>query len=320
MPSPVFHVQLRLWLDAFAQADWQEQPSADHAAYLKFYGMIGAGDPLLGGAKAGWLNAAGYRIWTQAFAPQRLKSESQKGTLVHLHGYYDHGALYSGLQRWALSQALVYLAVDLPGHGLSSGARASIAHFDAYQELLDKLVLELEAGNFPRPWLLTGFSTGGAIALEHLLRGSRFDRVALLAPLIRPLGWKTTRRWLPLISLFVRQVPRKFRDNSHDSNFLHLVRDLDPMQPKRLPLAWVKALARWIPRIEKAPACGDQVLILQGEADTTVDWQYNLTVLHRLLPRAQVCLIKNAAHQLLNEDTTRREEVLSQLTQGLLDE
>jgi alpha-beta hydrolase superfamily lysophospholipase len=280
--------------------------------------MIGAGDPLLGGVKAGWLDVEGYRVWTQAFAPQRLGDESEKGTLVHLHGYYDHGALYGGLQHWALSQGLRYLTVDLPGHGLSSGARASIRSFEVYQQLLEQLLSELESGDFPRPWLLSGFSTGGAIALEHLLYGSRFDRVALLAPLVRPLGWKTTRRWLPLASLFIRHLPRKFRDNSHDSNFLHLVRDLDPMQPKQLPLAWVKALARWIPGIEKAASCDDPVLIIQGEADTTVDWQYNLTVLRRLLPNARVHLIKGAAHQLLNEDTERREEVLSHLTQGLL--
>lgn len=320
MSSPAFHVQLRLWPFDFAQNDWQKQPSFDQATYLKFYGMVGADDPLLGGVKAGWLDVDGYRVWAQAFAPQRLGSEPGKGTLVHLHGYYDHGALYAGLQRWALSQGLGYLTVDLPGHGLSSGARASIKSFEVYQQLLEQLLSELAAGDFPRPWLLTGFSTGGAIALEHLLRGSRFDKVALLAPLVRPVGWKTSRRWLPLVSLFVRHLPRKFRDNSHDYDFQHLVKDKDPMQARLLPLAWVKALARWIPYIEKAPACGDQVLILQGEADTTVDWQYNLTVLHRLLPNAQVYLIKDAAHQLLNEDTRRREEVFFRLTQGLLDE
>jgi len=318
MPSPAFHIQLRLWPTSFAQSPWQDQPTAEHSAYLKFYAMAGQGDPLVGGIKAGWLTAAGYRVWTQAFAPQRQAAAVDKGTLVHLHGYYDHGGLYTGLQRWALSQKLTYLTVDLPGHGLSSGDRASIKSFEVYQQLLEQLLQELAAGDFPRPWLLTGFSTGGAIALEHLLRGSEFDKVALLAPLIRPIGWKSTRRWLPLVSLFVRQVPRKFRDNTHDSDFLHLVRERDPMQPKRLPLAWVKALARWIPRIEKAPACGDRVVIIQGEADTTVDWQYNLTVLHRLLPSAEVHLIPDVGHQLLNEDKERREEVLSQLTQSLL--
>lgn len=314
MPPPAFHVQLRLWPDDFAQADWQEEPPADLADYLHFYGLAGQGDPLLGRLKAGWVQVADYRVWVQAFAPQ----QQAKGTLLHLHGYYDHGGLYQGLQRWALAEGLNYLAVDLPGHGLSSGARASIKSFEVYQELLQALLAVFEAEDYPRPWLLTGFSTGGAIALEHLLRGSRFDKVALLAPLVRPIGWQSTRRWLPWASLVMREMPRKFRDNSHDAHFLRLVRELDPMQPKHLPLRWVKALARWIPRIEKAPACGDQVLVVQGESDTTVDWQYNLAVLHRLLPAAEVCLLPDVGHQLLNEDEERRDLVLAHLSQGLL--
>ena len=318
MPTPAFHVQLRLWPHDLVAATWQERPEDELAAYLAFYGLAGAEEKYFGAVKAGWVHLARQRCWLQAFAPALPAGREAAGTLLHLHGYYDHGALYPHLQRWALQKELYYLAVDLPGHGLSSGQRAGISDFAVYQRLLTQLHEHLQQEALPKPWLLTGFSTGGAIALEQLLSQPAFDRVALLAPLVRPVGWTVSRRWLPLLSLFVNHLPRKFRDNSHDADFLARVREKDPLQARRLPLEWVRALARWIPRIEKAPAAGGRVVIIQGDQDTTVDWQYNLSVLHRLLPEAEVTFVEGAGHQLLNETVEYRDQVLQQLEKGLL--
>ncbi|WP_114418009.1 alpha/beta hydrolase [Marinospirillum perlucidum] len=311
MQPPVFHVQLRLWPDSFANRQWQKELPADLLEYLHFYKMATPEAPTVKEAKAGWVEVEGLRCWLQAYRPQT--ETSQAGTLLHLHGYYDHGALYPSLQQWALQKGLHYLAVDLPGHGLSSGARASIRNFNLYQQLLAALLEELEQGDFPRPWLVTGFSTGGAIALEQLLTRPRFDAVALLAPLIHPLGWVGIRRWLPWVSLLFKELPRKYRANCHNEEFLQLVKEKDPMQSQRLSLTWVKALARWIPRIEKSPPCGEVVMIIQGEGDTTVDWSYNLSVLNRLLPEAQVVLLPDTGHQLLNEEEKRRQAVFKHL-------
>ena len=42
-----------------------------------------------------------------------------QGTLLLLHGYYDHMGLYRHVVDWALSMNFAVLACDLPGHGLS---------------------------------------------------------------------------------------------------------------------------------------------------------------------------------------------------------
>lgn len=318
MQSPAFKVSLRLWPDTFLKAPWTREPGEDYLDYLAFYGLASLDDPLLDQVRAGWVLEGKQRVWLQGFKPRQPASEGYGGTYLHLHGYYDHGGLYPDLQRWALARGMCYLGVDMPGHGLSSGPRASIDDFGEYQQFLNRFIDLLEKEDFPRPWILSGFSTGGAVALEHLLTGNRFDRVVLLAPLVRPFGWKAARRWLPVASMFFRHLPRKFRANSNDARFLKFIRDQDPLQARRLPLAWVRALSRWIPRIEKAPAAGEKVVIIQGEEDTTVDWQYNMTVLHRLLPDAQTFLIKRAGHHLLNEVPEKRQEALDCLTQGLL--
>ncbi|MFK7160069.1 alpha/beta hydrolase [Marinospirillum sp. MEB164] len=302
-------VQLRLWPQAFAQADWRALAHPAYRAYLENYHFATECT-----ARAGWLALDSDRIWMQAFRP---RDQAAQGTLVHLHGYYDHGASYPFLQRWCLAQQLIYCTVDLPGHGLSSGPRAAIDDFQRYQQLLNQVLDQLRRERWPRPWLLSGFSTGGAIALEHAMQQLQFDQLVLLAPLVRPIGWTAIRRWRPLLNLVVRSVPRKHRDNSHDQAYLDFVREQDALQPRRLPLVWVKALGRWIRRIEKQPPCKARVIIIQGDADTTVDWSYNLSVLHRLLPNAKTHLLQGARHQLLNESSEWQTQLAAHLLHWL---
>ena len=60
-------------------------------------------------------------------------------SLLILHGYYDHVGLYRHVVEWGLRMGFAVLACDLPGHGLSSGARASINEFVEYQAVLQRL-------------------------------------------------------------------------------------------------------------------------------------------------------------------------------------
>ncbi|WP_423811416.1 alpha/beta hydrolase, partial [Pseudomonas aeruginosa] len=41
------------------------------------------------------------------------------GSLLLMHGYYDHMGLYRHVVDWALGMGFSVLACDLPGHGLS---------------------------------------------------------------------------------------------------------------------------------------------------------------------------------------------------------
>ncbi|NLW05175.1 MAG: alpha/beta hydrolase [Pseudomonadaceae bacterium] len=320
-----FKVRLRLWPKSFAEAEWMEVLPEDYLAYLKFYQLSVKKDQSgIAKVRAGWIIHNKERIWTQAFQPFKchpLKDSQQaQGILIHLHGYYDHGASYPSLQRWALKNNLYYLTVDLPGHGLSSGERASINSFADYQLVLSSLVNLLEAENFPRPWLLSGFSTGGAVALEHQLTEPHFDHLLLFAPLIRPVAWQPKLvSWLWLPHLLVKNLPRKFTANSNDIEYLNFAKKQDCLQSRQLPLAWIIALGRWIKIIENTKPSSAKALIIQGDNDSTVDWQYNLPVLNRLLPQAVTCIIKGGGHQLLNDGQLQRSQVLQCLDQWLIE-
>lgn len=305
---PSFPVLLRLENQPFDLSVWQPAAQGIYRDYLDFY-SLDTSAPVC----HGWLHQQQQRCWVQAFRP----AGAPAGSWVHLHGYYDHGASYPRFQRWVLAQGFQYIALDLPGHGLSSGARASIGSFDEYHQWLRQLVAELQRHQAPRPWILSGFSTGGAIALDNLLHQPDFDHYLLLAPLIQPLGWSVARRWLWLLRRVKRSLPRKFRENTHDQAFIRFVHEQDPLQSHHLPLRWVQALAEWIARIETATPSSHPALVLQGEADTTVDWRYNLQRLAELLPQSSIQRLPDARHQLLNEAEPYWHELTTYLTRWL---
>ncbi|WP_462380697.1 alpha/beta hydrolase [Pseudomonas sp. Marseille-QA0892] len=252
--------------------------------------------------------AASYRIAGQAWLP-----EQPKGTWVLLHGYYDHMGLYGHLIRWALGQGFAVIACDLPGHGLSEGAPASIEDFGHYHDVLIALLGEADRLNLPAPWHLCGQSTGAAIVVDHLLRGDVRDEVGrsiLLAPLVRPRAWVRSRLSYHALSPFVRELPRRFTVNSTDTAFIDFVHTRDPLQAKVLPSAWVGALARWIPQIESSAPSPRRPIVVQGDADLTVDWRYNLKVLKQKFDTPQTLLIPGARHHLANERRETRQQYL----------
>ncbi len=283
-------------------------------AYQAFYGLDLPHHQAVQ-RRLGCFSVHGYRVAAQLWRPAQPLA-----TLLVLHGYYDHMGLYRHVVDWGLQMGFAVLACDLPGHGLSSGPRASIGEFDEYQAMLEGLLREASALQLPQPWHLLGQSTGAAIALDYLLghpHDARLGRSILLAPLVRPRAWGWSRLSYALVRRFVSQIPRRFSDNSSDPAFLDFIQTRDPLQPQILPTAWVGALARWIPRIEAAPNSPHSPLIVQGQADMTVDWQHNLPVLENKFTAPDVLYLPEARHHLVNEEEAIRQRFFDFLRQRL---
>jgi alpha-beta hydrolase superfamily lysophospholipase len=281
-------------------------------AYRRFYGLD---SPLAAQIRLGSLPLAGYRLAVQYWLPALPRA-----SLLLLHGYYDHMGLYRHLIHWALQQGFAVLACDLPGHGLSSGAPARIGDFAEYRATLEALLDCAQALQLPCPWHLLGQSTGAGIVLDYLLTGApraELGESILLAPLVRPMAWWRVRLAYQLLRHVRESIPRSFSANSADHEFLHFVRHVDPLQAHSLPLAWVAALQRWVPRIESAPRSSRCPLIIQGDADRTVDWRYNLGVLQDKFCRPDILLLPGARHHLANESAGLRQRYLDYLGQRL---
>lgn len=302
--------QLRAGLRPLAQ--WQ--PLSEAAlAYQRFYGLDFPQRSLRKGL--GRFDVDGYELVCQVWWPERARA-----TLFMFHGFYDHTGLYRHVIEWALDQGFAVIACDLPGHGLSSGERASIRDFAEYQDTLQGLFAQAVSLDLPQPWHLCGQSTGGAIVVDHVLNAGTDSpaqgQVILLAPLVRPRSWGWSQLSYYLLKPFVRGIARRFSENSNDPQFLTFLQ-ADPLQARRLPTAWVGALSRWIKRIEAAPASTRQPLIVQGQADMTVDWQHNLQVLNAKFNRPQVLMLPEGRHHLANETPDMRREFFGFLSKRI---
>lgn len=261
---------------------------------------------------AGFIDTGRFALWCQVWSPPQ-----PVGTAFVVHGYFDHMGLYRHLLQHMLARGWRVVLWDLPGHGLSSGARAEIEDFDDYQHCLTHLQTLLERqGMAPKPWLGVGQSTGGAIlATDALIRreDAGWSGLVLLAPLVRPWRWSQAS-WLHLIaSPFVKALPRNYRPNSTDEQFTEFLREHDPLQPERLSVLWITAMRRWMPRLLAQPPSQVPTLILQGEQDLTVDWEWNLVVLAEKFPNADIHRHPDARHHLVNEAEPIRKVLFSAL-------
>ncbi|WP_051206325.1 alpha/beta hydrolase [Oceanospirillum maris] len=274
----------------------------------------------------GCVRSDDYEVVYQTFIP-RLghkddinNDKAAGGCFYLLHGYYDHVGLYAHLIHFLLSEGYEVVAIDLPGHGLSSGPRASIISFDEYSRALWQ-VMQLTAQQRAKPLNLIGQSTGGAVVIDWLLRSPfktefAIDKAVLLAPLVKPWNWTQGLLSFYLLSPFTRRLKRRYSRNSHNDNFLRFLQD-DPLQPRYLAVDWVRALSRWIPAIEAADPVVADCLIIQGEEDRTVDWPINLDILQEKFPDAEIHRYPIARHHLVNERADIREQWMAALRRYL---
>jgi len=289
--------------------------SGQGLAYQRFYGLDFAGRPVPVRSWLGRFDIGGYELVNQVWLP-----EEPVATLFLIHGFYDHMGLYKHIVEWALGRNFAVVACDLPGHGLSSGDRASIHDFAEYQVVLHALFNEVLGLKLPKPWHLCGQSTGGAIVIDHLLThgidSPAQGQTILLAPLIRPRAWGISKLSYYLLGPFVKGIARQFSENTNDPAFLPFLK-ADPLQPRRLPTAWVGALAKWIKRIEAAPRSTRSPWVVQGDGDMTVDWRHNLEVLKDKFVEPQILMVSGAKHHLANELPAMRQQYFAFLDKRL---
>ena len=175
----------------FGDFDWQTLPDSQGEqldAYLDYYKLR---FDKAAHHHCGFMPLGEFRIPVHYWRNQG----SSRGTALMVHGYYDHVGLYTSLISFCLSQGLDVVAFDLPGHGLADGEPAAIRDFQLYDDVFTQLLTQVQA-HTAAPLFAFGQSTGGAILVNYLLKHritpgqSPFRDIFLLAPLIRPRGWR----------------------------------------------------------------------------------------------------------------------------------
>ncbi len=309
-------MQLAQLLDLSAQLPpfaLERSFSADALAaeYLSFYGL----ETLAAEAQAthhlGYLRSGEHRLAVHAW-----RQEASRGNLLLVHGYLDHTGLFTHLIRYGLSRGFNVVCFDLPGHGLSSGEPAVIDDFGDYSDAIASV--QQACAELPGDWSVMAQSTGGAAFFNYLLKHGplAFRCAVLLAPLIRPMGWGWIRPARPLLSVVTQSVRRGFAENSNDAEFLKFVRE-DPLQSKKLSLRWLAALSRWLQTLPNTGVAPLPILVIQGDADQTVDWRYNCRRIEALFAGTRIEYLPGGRHHLANESEDYRMRIAA-LTDSLL--
>jgi lysophospholipase len=281
--------------------------------YYKHYGLdiennIGGIAHYFGTFRSGEETLAGH-IW---------KPAESKATVVILHGYLNHCGQFKHIARNLLENGYSVAAYDMVGHGLSTGKRGDIDNFSDYQQAIEdfKTVAETITSG---PFHLIGFSTGGAIAVEHMLTGKDvgFEKIILCAPLIRSAGWKASKVGVDLYSKFADSIPRVARKNCSNEEYLKFNKTKDVLHLANVPFNWVRAMHRWNEWIlDFSPSQGN-VLLIQGTKDTTVSWKYNMKFLEEKFPNVKIEMVKDAGHELFNESPEYRQQIFSHIVNYL---
>ncbi len=277
----------------------------------------------------GVVDAAGFRIAVQHFKPAQLEGNPSqvKGTVWVVHGYTDHVGNFSHLILTLVKSGFEVMIYDLPGHGLSDGDPVAIDDFSQYRAVLLAL-MEHFGPKVAAPHFAVGQSTGAAILMDTLLsppflestseadrQALPWEKVVLMAPLLRiPLWWQTRLHYW-LVKSFKSRVKRQFRANSSDDEFVEFLKTKDPLQTHYITAKWVGAMFRWADRMELIPekASNAEVLVIQGEQDKTVDYKYNIPCIESRFPNAEVEYFPQASHHLVNETQVLRDQMFDRL-------
>ncbi|MBP8926148.1 MAG: alpha/beta hydrolase [Pseudomonadales bacterium] len=280
--------------------------------YFAFYGIDFANRIPGLNHHFGLTEAAGFQI-----ACHYYQLPAARGTCVLLHGYFDHAGLYGHLIEHCLSSGRNVLIWDLPGHGLSSGQQASIHSFEDYTDVL-AIMLDRHGEQLQWPLWAIGQSTGGAVLMSWAFRKCRsprecpFERMMLLAPLVRPARWRQVKLLHTLLRPLRSNLGRNFVRNSSDDDFLAFVQ-ADPLQSRTLSVRWVSAMRRWVDEFMRHAVTDYAPLVVQGSADDTVDWRWNLPMIRQKFPHADFRMVEGAGHHLANESRALRAEVFAAL-------
>ncbi|MDT8390513.1 MAG: alpha/beta hydrolase [Lentisphaeria bacterium] len=241
------------------------------------------------------------------------------GTVVLVHGYYDHAGILANIIHTMVGARLNVVVYDQPGHGLSEGARADIDSFSDYSELCADIVKRCrDDWGLTGPLHLVGHSLGGATIADLLLNGKldNIGKIILIAPLCRSKLWGLSGVGNWLASPFRKDVTRVFRSNSRDKAFRAFVKN-DPLQPRVVPFKFVKAHRAWEAAMRESAPVDHPVTILQGKKDTVVDFRYNIKFYKKRFPKHTVMWYKKGGHQLMNESQPLRDQVLKDIKETL---
>lgn len=244
--------------------------------------------------------------------------EDPCGTLVLLHGLFDHAGVLSHLIQASVDRDYAVLVFDLPGHGLSSGEPTDIGSIMDCANHFDTVIRQM-APYCPPPIHCVAHSAGCMITLEYLYQHAGrepLDRVCFMAPLVRNAHWGWSRFGYAIARPFTGQIRRIDKMNSSNAAYNDSV-ERDPLQSTTLSFRFLESIYAWNEAAESYPDWPGAFLLIQGDEDGVLDWEYNLGYLEQRLEEPHTLMIEGARHQLPNESPPLRDQAFRAIFEWL---
>lgn len=252
-----------------------------------------------------------------------LPAPEPRAHVVVVHGFAEHGGRYTELSEALVAAGMAVHAVDLRGHGHSSGRRGLVTSAGRLVADLTRLLERLQAE--PGPLALFGHSFGGALALR-----TAQERPDLLDALVLSAPYLTTALpdppWLLRAGALASHLLPAVRTRAIDPDVIskkpeevRRYRD-DPLVDTRgVPLASVRELHALGPLVlNGAERLVTPMLIVHGDADrlAAVDGSRRLA---RAAASHDVTLriVEGGYHELLHD--TDADRVRSGIVDWLVD-
>ena len=232
-----------------------------------------------------------------------------KAWVAIVHGYGEHIGRYQHTMRGLAERDLASVAVDLRGHGNSTGAPTDIAHFEDYFKDVDVLWAKTEELAQGAPRFILAHSLGGLIATLWAARGPRGLKGLVLSSPFYALAGAPPRLKVAFARVLRRIAPGLRLGNGLDISMLS--RDeawcrstaADPLYRRTTTPRWYFEVVAAQGQVEQlAPSVVAPVLMLIAGGDRIVSPSASQRVFELLgSAEKQLRNFDNAPHEILND-------------------
>jgi len=222
-----------------------------------------------------WQNQTERSVFARAW----MTEESPSHVVLLIHGLGEHSGRYDDWAQRFVEQGVAVYALDLHGHGLTSGSRG---HAEAFAYIYDDIqhLLNDVSKDYPGARIhLYGHSMGGALSLGFAAFRAHKADVAPMASIVttgtavRP-GFEPPKWKLKLAKLLDHVTPWLALSNELEPEWLSSDKSIvaaynvDPLVHDRISVRWYNEWIRHITALSQSPEkIKIPVFMMHGSAD-----------------------------------------------------
>ena len=258
---------------------------------------------------------------SKLFTRNWKSSKDIKALILLIHGLGDHSGRYEYLVKYLTKWGAHITAIDLHGHGKSSGKRGHIPSYNLVFNDISNAIIKLKKVNNTLPVFLYGHSMGGNLVINYSLReNSNINGIIASSPAIRPAFTSSTLKLMlakilyPIYPSLTLNSGLELTGISRDKSIIEAYKN-DPLVHSHVSIRLALDILKngeWA--LENSQKLKIPGLILHGDKDILTDHDASKTFANK----SSVCKFnsfKGGYHELHND--IDKEIVFSKITDWL---